>query len=139
MTLTEDNVADYADTLVLQARDRAIDLDYSQASVDRLEDLFGLSDDLLRGENFPEAQRNLVIFYGGCYLGETLSRCFNGVWRFEPNWYDSTLVFQTATGGLQLRPFHKVFQRVTGEIDDNRLISYRDGLKQQLAAKDTGL
>ena len=133
MTLTEDNIADYADTLVLQARGRGVTLDYSEASVEQMDALFALSDELLRGENFPEAQRNLVIFYGGCYLGETLARCFGGVWKFEPNWYDSTLVFTVPEGGLQLRPFHKVHQRVADDETGNRLADYRDGLKLRLA------
>ncbi len=132
MTLTEDNIADYADTLVLQARGQGYNLDYSEDAVARLDTLFAVSDELLRGENFPEAQRNLVVFYGGCYLGETLSRNFGGVWSFDANWYESTLVFQTAEGGLQLRPFHKIFQRVTDKEEGISLTDYYDGLKERL-------
>ena len=134
MTLTEDNIGDYADMLVLQARDRGLTLDYSSESISRLEDLIRLSDDLLRGDGFPEAQRNLVVFYVGCYLGETLARNYGGVWHFDPNWFESTLLFNLPDGGLQLRPFHKAHYRVVVGVKENELTAYRDGVKARVQA-----
>jgi hypothetical protein len=95
MKLSLDNIKDYADTLVLQVRGGGRELDYSEASIQTLEELLQVSDDLMRGENFPDAQRNLIVFYNGCYLGQVLSDNLIGVWRFDENWYDSTIVFRT--------------------------------------------
>src|SRR5437868_5504869 len=62
MNLTEDNVGDYAETLVLQVRGGGRTLDYSEESVRTLEELLRVSDELLQAESFPETQRNLVVF-----------------------------------------------------------------------------
>lgn len=135
MQLTEDNIADYADTLVLQARGGGIPLDYSAESVATLERLLRVSDELLLADSFPEAQRNLVVFYNGCYLGEVMSRSLGGAWRFEENWYDSSLVFPYREGGLQVHPFHKLQRRVTEGPAENDLVAYYDGLKARLAGE----
>src|SRR5688500_9497814 len=111
MELSLDNIKDYADTLVLQVRGGGRTLDYSEESIQTLEELLGVSDELMRGENFPDAQRNLIVFYNGCYLGEVMSRNLIGVWRFDENWYDSTIVFPYRGGGIQIHPFHKLFRR----------------------------
>nr|CAA9270734.1 hypothetical protein AVDCRST_MAG63-2916 [uncultured Armatimonadetes bacterium] len=135
MTLDETNVADYAETLVLQVRGGGRELDYSEASVAVVEELLRVSDDLLQAENFPEAQRNLVVFYNGCYLGEVMARTLGGTWRFTPNWFDASLVFAYGEGGLQVSPFQKVHRRVTeGPTQD--LVAYYQGLRDRLAEQD---
>ena len=136
MHLTEDNIGDYAETLVLQAKGSGRILDYSAQSVALLEGLFRISDELLQGENFPDAQRNLVVFYSGCYLGEVIARTLGGVWRFDgDDWANSSLIFAYGGGGLQVFPFHKLLRRVMDGPDSNDLMTYYDGL----AAKLSGL
>ncbi len=132
MELSLDNIKDYADTLVLQVRGGGRTLDYSEESIQTLEELLGVSDELMRGENFPDAQRNLIVFYNGCYLGEVMSRNLIGVWRFDENWYDSTIVFPYRGGGIQIHPFHKLFRRVTEPPEDNNLAAYYQGLKERI-------
>jgi hypothetical protein len=136
MTLTDENVGLYADTLVLQVKGGGRELDYSEASVEVLEDLLRASDELLRGENFPETQRNLLVFYNGCYLGEVMARALGGAWKFEENWYDSSLVFPHRDGGeeggIQVFPFQKVYRRIAEGPAGNCLVAYYDGLKDRL-------
>lgn len=134
MTLDETNVADYARTLVLQVRGGGRALDYSEASVQTVEELLRVSDALLQAENFPEMQRNLIVFYNGCYLGEVMARNLAGVWRFAPNWYDTSLVFPYGDGGLQVFPFQKLYRRVT-EGAEHDLVAYYEGLKEKLDEK----
>ena len=134
MTLTEDNIADYADTLVLQVRGGGRTLDYSQDSVAIVEELMRVSDELFRLETFPDDQRNLVVFYNGCYLGEVMARHLGGAWRFEENWFDSSLVFSFGEGGLQVHPFQKVYRRVTEGPGENDLVAYYQGLKERLSS-----
>ena len=111
-------------------------LDYSAQSVALLEGLFRISDELLQGENFPDAQRNLVVFYNGCYLGEVIARTLGGVWQFDgDDWANSSLIFAYGGGGLQVFPFHKLLRRVMDGPDSNDLMTYYDGL----AAKLSGL
>ena len=131
MRLDGTNVADYAQTLVLQVRGGGRELDYSEASLGTIEALLRVSDPLFRLPNFPETQRNLVVFYNGCYLGEVMARSLGGVWRFEPNWFDASLVFAYGEGGLQVFPFQKVYRRVT-EGAEQDLVSYYEGLKRKL-------
>jgi len=134
MNLTEDNVKEYADTLVLQVRGGGRALDYSEESIAVLEGLLRVSDELLLDtENpIPDTQRNLVVFYNGCYLGEVMARQLVGIWRFTENWYDASLVFPYGGGGLQVHPFQKLFRRVTEGPAENDLVSYYDGLKARL-------
>ncbi|MBC8101327.1 MAG: hypothetical protein H7Z41_01900 [Cytophagales bacterium] len=138
MKLSLDNIADYADTLVLQVQGGGRTLDYSEASIATLEDLLRVSDELLRSDNFPDAQRNLVVFYNGCYLGEVLSRNLIGVWRFDDNWYDSRIVFPYQGGGIQIQPFHKLFRRVTEGPEENDLVAYYEGLKTRIEGDSIG-
>ncbi len=136
MTLNEDNVADYADTLVLQVRsggDGGRELDYSEASLATVEELLRLSDELFRLPAFPDNQRNLVVFYNGCYLGEVISRHLGGTWRFADNWFESSLVIPYGEGGLQVFPFQKMHRRVTEGPDENDLVAYYNGVKRKLA------
>lgn len=138
MRLTDDNIAGYADTLALQVRGGGRTLDYSEESVGILEELLRVSDELLMSENFPDVQRNLIVFYNGCYLGEVMARNLAGTWRFDENWYDSVLVFPYGDGGLQVQPFHKLFRRVTEGSADNDLVGYYEGLKTRLESDATG-
>jgi hypothetical protein len=132
--LTEDNIADYADTLVLQVRTGGHALDYSEASVATLEALLSSSDPQMQAPDFPEGQRNLVVFYNGCYLGEVMARNLGGAWRFdEGDWATSSLVFPYGDGGLQVFPFRKLYRRVTEGPAENDLVAYYAGLKEKLA------
>ena len=132
MTLDATNVVDYARTLVLQVRGGGRELDFSEESVTTVEELLRVSDELFALPEFPDNQRNLVVFYNGCYLGEVMARSLGGVWRFEPNWYDASLVFAYGEGGLQVFPFQKVYRRVT-EGPAHDLVAYYQGLKNKLA------
>ena len=132
MVLTESNVADYADTLVLQVRGGGRVLDYSEESVATQEELIAVSDELLALPDFPETQRNLLLFYNGCYLGEVIARNFGGVWSFAENWFDASLICRTRTGGLQVFPFQKIDKRISDGADANFLPEYLRELKTQL-------
>jgi hypothetical protein len=134
--LTPENVGVYAETLVRQVKPGGHTLDYSEASIATLEELLSNSDAQFQDPDFPEAQRNLVVFYNGCYLGETMARTLGGVWQFEENWADSSLIFQREDGGIQVHPFLKVWRRVTEGPLENDLISYYNGLKERLVADD---
>jgi hypothetical protein len=132
--LTEDNVADYADTLALQVRAGGHNLDYSEASIATLEALIRASDVQLQSPEFPEAHRTLVVFYNGCYLGEVMARNLGGAWRFgDADWASSALLFPYGDGGLQVYPFRKVYRRVTEAPAENDLVVFYDALKAKLA------
>jgi len=135
MQLTEDNVADYAATLVERLRTGGYALDYTEASLAIIEGLLRVNDSQFQKTDktdLPDAHRDMVIFYNGCYVGEVLSRNLGGVWRFEENWSDSSLVFAHRDGGIQLFPFQKVFRRVTEGPEENDLVAYYQGLREQL-------
>jgi hypothetical protein len=133
MRLNADNIKDYADTVALQARGAGRILDYSPESLDVLEESIRLNDNLLKAENFPEKQRNLLVFYNGCYLGETMAQTLNGVWMFEDNWYESSLLIPRQTDGVQVRPFEKILRRLTEGPEGHDLGTYFRQLKSLLA------
>ena len=133
MTLDETNVRAYADTLVLQVKGSGRTLDYTDASIAVLEELLRVSDPLISAENFPDAQRNIVAFYNGCYLGEVIARNLGGAWRFSPNWFDASLVLPFGDGGLQVFPFQKVYRRLTEGHETHDLASFYEGIRAKLA------
>lgn len=140
MRLTEDNIGDYAETWVKMAQAKGTELDYSEDSIAVLEDLLRASDPLLQTPEFPDDQRNLLVFYHGCYLGEVMARHLNGVWNFDPqNWADSTMVFTYGPGGIQIFPFLKLWLRVTEGPTDNDLVTYYEGLKERLGESGSGV
>jgi hypothetical protein len=134
MELTSDNIGDYAETFVRQMKQKGVLLDYSEESLAFLEELTAQSDTELRLASLPEAHRNLLVFYHGCYLGEVMARNLGGVWRFDAaNWADSSLVFAYGSGGIQVFPFLKFWQRITETPQDHNLVTYYQGLKAKLA------
>lgn len=136
MRLDENNVRDYAESLVVQVRagdaEMASRLDFGERSVWALEALMRLSDEKFADAATPEKGKELTVFYAGCYLGETLSRNLSGVWRFDDDYRQSSLVFPYGEGGLQVFPFQKLIKRVTDGAKGNDLVDYFEGLKQQL-------
>ena len=138
MTLNDANIRDYADSLRAQVRagdeEMAARLDFSERSVWALEALMRGSDERFADPATPETAKELTVFYAGCYLGETLSRCLGGVWRFDAdNYAQSSLVFPLGDGGLQIFPFVKLQKRVTDGVKENDLVDYFEGLQTQLA------
>jgi hypothetical protein len=141
MQLSEQSVREHAEVFAAPVRQGGYNLDYSIGSIAILENLLCHDDVRLREANFPEAQRNLVVFYNGCYLGEVLRQNLGGMWIFEPNWFDSTLLFPLVSsqgssqggGGLQTQPFVKVYRRLTEDPPDaNDFLMYFHVLQEKL-------
>lgn len=131
MTLTDDTVGLYAETLVRQAAASGLLLDYSEASLGTLDGLLSGSDD--HYAQLPEPQRDLVIFYAGCYLGEVVVRVLGGVWQLAPEWSASSVVVVGEKGGVEVRPFEKLYRRLTEGEEINRLSGYLQGILAKLA------
>lgn len=138
MTLDDNNIREYAQSLVAQVRagDEAMAarLDFGERSVWALEALLRLSDERFADPATPEAGKDLTIFYAGCYLGETMARCLGGTWRFAENPLESSVVFPHGDGGLQVFPFAKLIKRVTDGAKGNDLVDYFEGLAKTLNA-----
>lgn len=131
MTLTAENVVQYAETLVRQAQASGRVLDYSEASLVVIDELFALSDEHFATTS--ETQRNIVVFYNGCYLGELMLRLFGGRWQLDENWFDTAVVIPVGEQAIQVRPFEKVWRRVTEGPDGNSLVAYIGALRDRLA------
>lgn len=112
MTLTADNIRAYADTLVLQCQPAGVLLDYSRASLATLEALIDGSSVDWNAPDSNTDHRNLVVFYAGCYLGETFAVLHRGAWEFAPGWQDSIVRFQSPSGDLVIAPFDIVVRRL---------------------------
>jgi hypothetical protein len=140
MQLTEENVRDYAESLVAQVRagdaEMASRLDFTERSVWALEALFRASDERLSAPDTPDRARELTLFYGGCYLGETLAQTLGGTWRFTDDWVDTSLVFPYGEGGLQVFPFQKLVRRMNDGARGNDLVDYYEGLKNHLRGQN---
>jgi hypothetical protein len=138
MQLSETSVREHAEVFASSVRAGGYSLDYSIGSIAILEQLISHDDAKFREANFAEDQRNLAIFYNGCYLGEVLRQNLGGTWIFEPNWFDSSLIFPLSSnnndeGGIQTQPFVKVYRRITEEPPDaNDLLMYFHVLQEKL-------
>ena len=126
MTLDDDTVGLYAETVVRQVGAGGASLDYSAGSLAVLDSLFADSESPFA--QLSEQQRHLAVFYLGCYLGEVLVRELSGTWHFEENWFESTLLVVRENGGVQLRPFEKVLRRFTEGSEGNSLAAYFSAL-----------
>ncbi len=138
MKLDDNNVRDYAESLVAQVRagdaEMASRLDFSERSAWALEALIRLSDPKFADPATPERATELTVFYAGCYLGETMARVLGGTWRFTDDYTESSVVFPYGDGGLQVFPFQKLIKRVTDGVKGNDLVDYFEGLRKQIAA-----
>ena len=138
MKLDDNNVREYAESLVAQVRagdgEMASRLDFSERSLWALEALVRLSDEKFADPSTPDRGRELTVFYAGCYLGETLARNLSGVWRFADDYRQSSVVFPFGEGGLQVFPFQKLIKRVTDGAKGNDLVDYFEGLHRQLTS-----
>ena len=130
MTLNQESVGLYAETLVRQVHVGGHLLDYSAASLAVLDSLFTDSESPF--SQLEESQRHLAVFYIGCYLGEVLVNELAGVWQFEESWFETTLLVPREHGGVQLRPFEKVLRRFTEGTEGNSLVAYFSGLQEHL-------
>jgi Family of unknown function (DUF6278) len=130
MTLDNETVGLYAETLVRQAAASGLLLDYSQASLGTLDGLLAGSDE--HYAQLPENQRELVVFYAGCYVGEVIVRTLDGLWQFAPDWQEVTVVVARATGGVEVRPFEKLSRRLAEGESSNRLTEYLQGILELL-------
>jgi branched-chain amino acid transport system ATP-binding protein len=140
MTLNDDNIADYADTLVLQVRggEQEHELDYSEASVSAIEGLLRVSDELFRLPAFPDNQRNLVVFYNGCYLGEVISRQLGGTVALRRQLVRVVARHPLWCGRLAGVPSFKSLPARDRGTDENDLVAYYDGMKRKLAEPPPG-
>jgi hypothetical protein len=132
MTLTRENVGLYAETLVRQAAASGHTLDYSSESLAVLDELLAVSDPQL--EETSTGQRDLVIFYTGCYLGEVLVRTLGAQWQLTEDWAEAALLLAADQGGIQVRPFEKIHRRLTEGPEGNSLKAYGEGLKEHFDA-----
>jgi Family of unknown function (DUF6278) len=130
MTLTADTVGLYAETLVRQAASGGLVLDYTEASLATLDALLSGSDPAYATTN--PSQRDLVIFYAGCYLGEVLVRSHGAHWHFAEDWSEARVRLIAPQGGLELRPFEKLYRRLTEGAEGNRLTDYYQGIAEAL-------
>ncbi len=130
MTLTAENVGLYAETLVRQAAVSGHVLDYSRESLAVVDELLARSDPLY--EVSSESQRDLVIFYTGCYLGEVLVRTLGAQWQLTEHWAEASLIVPGVDGGIQVRPFEKLQRRLTEGGEGNLLENYWQGLAEHL-------
>lgn len=130
MKLDHETVGLYAETLVRQAAASNLLLDYSQASLGTLDGLLAGSDE--HYGQLADAQRELVIFYAGCYVGEVIVRTLDGLWQFGTEWHESSVVIPRASGGVEVRPFEKLSRRLAEGESGNRLTDYLQGILELL-------
>ena len=107
----EQMVFGYASQAVEQARAQKVELDFSEASVERLEGL------LSEG---PQADTETCKMWGA-YFGEVVRRKFGGDWSIEtyPGQQFATLTLTVQ--GAKLSPSMKIYRRLTqGASEDLR-------------------
>jgi len=125
----EQMVFGYASQAVEQARAASVELDFSEASVERLEKLVAES---------PQADLEETCKMWGAYFGEVVRRRFGGDWSIEtyPGGKFATLTLTVQ--GAKLFPSMKIYRRMTqGASEDLRTFyaSVKEKLGKQATSK----
>lgn len=124
----EQMVFGYASQAVEQARAAGVELDYSEASVERLERLVG-----------EAAQRDVDenCKMWGAYFGEVVRRQWGGDWSIEtyPGGRFATLTLTIQ--GAKLFPSMKIYRRMTQGASEN-LASFYASVREKLGKRRAG-
>jgi hypothetical protein len=122
MTQAHESVAAMATTYAAQAVDAArefgADLDYSEDSLKKLEDILSRMKQQY-ADNPTQDQLDERCKMWGSYLGEVVRRRFGGTWSIETYPGKGFATLTLSVGGSKLFPSMKVHRRLTqGEDDD---------------------
>ena len=133
----------YAEQAIALAREFKVELDYSEASVEKVEGLLEqLESELKRwqtGKSSPEPplavpQLDEMARIWGGYLGEVVRRRFGGEWTIESYPGGDFLIIALNVGGSRLFPAMKVHKRLTEGATDN-LWSFYQMMREKLLVK----
>lgn len=118
----EQMVFEYASEAVAQARAAKVQLDFSEASVEKLEELVGAASP----QNLDEASK-----MWGAYFGEVVRRRWGGDWSIEsyPGAQFATLTL--TVHGSKLFPSMKIYRRLTQGASEN-LVTFYASVKERL-------
>jgi hypothetical protein len=118
----EQMIFEYASRAVEQARVESVVLDFSEASVERLEQLVGAA-----GTDGIEEKSKMW----GAYFGEVVRRKWGGDWSIEtyPGQQFATLTLTVA--GAKLFPSMKIYRRMTQGASEN-LATFYQSVKEKL-------
>jgi hypothetical protein len=124
MQLTQASVAQYADQMIRQVEGNGgPPLEFTEDSLRLLDLLFRRNDSDFVG--LTEGQKQITVFYNGCFLGCALAALLGGTWVFEGEWPDSAVLIPLPDGSsVQLRPFEKVWRRLDEGEAGNSFLSY---------------
>jgi len=101
--ILSDIVQDYADNAIIYAKERGIILDFSQESINKLEDI--LQKD--KNKFFRKEEINIQTRMFGAFLGEVIRKNIGGTWMFSKN------LFILKFDEFELFPFNRVYKRIT--------------------------
>ncbi len=120
----EQMIFEYAARAVEQARVEKVVLDFSEASVERLEQL-------VRDADQQEIEEKAKMW--GAYLGEVVRRKWGGDWSIEtyPGQQFATLTLTVR--GAKLFPSMKIYRRMTQGASEN-LATFYQSVKEKLGA-----
>lgn len=118
----EQMVFEYASEAVAQARAQKVQLDFSEASVEKLDELVGAASP----QNLDEASK-----MWGAYFGEVVRRRWGGEWSIEsyPGGQFATLTLTVQ--GSKLFPSLKIYRRLTNGANEN-LATFYQAVKERL-------
>ena len=112
--------AKYAEQAVKAALGFHVDLDYSEDSVQNLEQLLGNISLPVEGDDMAEACK-----MWGSYLGEVVRRRFGGEWTIETYPGKEFATLTLSVGGAKLFLSMKIHRRFTRGSDDDLWAFYR--------------
>lgn len=114
-TLSEQMAADALDAMKLSRKFFVVELDYSLASLEKLEEMFDQWRYALPGGDTPENVEKLVRVWGA-YAGEVVRRSSGGEWVSDPGEHGKQLALRTATGDIN--PHDLIHRRLSGETKE---------------------
>lgn len=139
MQLTESSIAEHAEQMIRQVeRNGGPPLDFDEESLRLLDLLFRRNDPDFAA--LSEAQRQVTVFYNGCFLGCALAALLGGRWVLDGDWPDAAIVFSRSEGtGVQARPFEKIWRRLDEGEAGNGFLEYYEALRDLTRSGETSV
>ena len=123
----------FAEQAVRLGHEFKINLDYSERSLEQVEQLLARFHDELTSANPGSKLEEMAKIWGG-YLGEVVRRRFGGEWSIEKYPAGDFLIVTLNVNGARLFPSMKVHKRLTEGSSEN-IWSFYQSVRAKLAAQ----
>lgn len=101
------------------AQNCGVTLDYSESSIEKVEDIVGGLHNSMARDCPPAKEVERMCMMMGAYIGEVIKRRWGGQWGWESKLHPGQKLLTFTASGIEMWPQAKVHQRLTEGPEDN--------------------